>query len=64
LISKQTDVLGSNELYSQTPHPSRLEIPNDKSAGILKRTLASVTKSYAPKHLKVPKKRLAPVMEF
>jgi hypothetical protein len=60
----QTDVLGSEELYSQTPHPNRLDIPNDKSAGILKRTVTSVAKSYTAKHQKVPKKRLAPIMEF
>jgi hypothetical protein len=64
LIAKQTDVLGNAELYSQTPHPALLEINNDKSAGILKKTLTSVTKSYQPKHTKqVPRKRLAPIAE-
>jgi hypothetical protein len=37
-------------MYAFTPHPAQLEIPNDKSAGILKKTLSSVTKSYAAKH--------------
>lgn len=56
--------MGNAELYSQTPHPSLLEVPNDKSAGILKRTLTSVQKSYGPKHTKpVPKKRLAVINE-
>jgi len=41
-----------------------LDIPNDKSAGILKRTLTSVTKNYGPKHTKpVPRRRLAPIIE-
>ena len=42
-----------------------LEIPNDKSAGILKRTLTSVTKSYAAKHTKTigKNKKLAPIAE-
>jgi hypothetical protein len=59
-------VLGTAELYSQTPHPSQLDIPNDKSAGILKRTLTSVQKSYGPKHTKnVPQKnkKLASINE-
>lgn len=57
--------MGTAELYSQTPHPSLLDIPNDKSAGILKRTLGSVTKSYAPKHTKlVGKRKLAPIPEL
>lgn len=60
----QTDVLGTAELYSQTPHPDRLEIPNDKSAGILKRTVTSVAKSYTAKHQKVIKKKLAPIVEM
>jgi hypothetical protein len=50
IMAKQTDVLGNAELYSHTPHPSHLELPGDKSAGILKKTITSVTKSYAPKH--------------
>jgi hypothetical protein len=42
-----------------------LEITNDKSAGILKRTLTSVSKSYGPKHTKpVSRRRLAPIMEI
>lgn len=43
-----------------------MDIPNDKSAGILKRTLTSVTKSYGPKHTKHVKstnKKLAPIQE-
>jgi hypothetical protein len=64
LIAKQTDVLGTAELYSETPHPSKLEVPNDKSAGILKRTLTSVQKSYGPKHTKqVPSKRRLPMIQ-
>ena len=40
-----------------------MEVPNDKSAGIYKRTLTSVTKSYAPKHTKpVGRKGRLPVI--
>jgi len=46
MMEKQSDVLGPQEMYAYTPHPGLLEIPNDKSGGILKKTLSSVTKSY------------------
>ena len=44
-----------------------MKIPDDKSAGILKRTLSSVTQSYKPKHTKTvvsKKKPLTTVPEF
>jgi len=56
--------LGNAELYSYTPHPSQLELPGDKSAGILKKTITSVTKSYLPKHVKKVNKYLPPVHEL
>jgi len=63
-MEKQTDVLGQQEMYAFTPHPGLLEIQNDKSAGILKKTLSSVTKSYQAKHGKTVRKYLPPLPEF
>ena len=49
LTGIQTDVLGMDSLYGAAIHQSQLEVAGGKSAGILKKTLTSVTKSYQPK---------------
>ena len=50
MLAKQTDLLDYDQLYGAAIHASELEVKGKNSAGILKKTLTSVAKTYAPKH--------------